>query len=263
MITIKANNLEFGYKGKSLFQNINFELKPSNANGHIISIMGASGAGKSTLLKLILSIEKAETGSIAIEPFNTIMSYLPQEPVLFEHLSPKQNSLLFKDMKNTKNLFNIDIYNEVADSLELTNLLQIKKSITQLSGGEKQRVALLRALTLNPGMLLVDEPTAGLDSNVKVSFLLKLKELTRKFKMLVLYVTHSSDEAELIADEIMYIDNGQITLNTLSKIKETPPSLNALTGFNYPKCNVLKFKLFHDTISLDDSIDNYEYNRGN
>lgn len=256
MKRINAHNLGFSYKAKPLFQGINLEIESKNDNGHIVSIMGASGAGKSTLLKLISGIEKANSGSITIEPLNTVISYLPQEPVLFEHLNPMQNALLFKGMVNTKKIFNKDIFNEVADTLELSDLLLAKKYISQLSGGEKQRVALLRALSLNPGILLMDEPTTGLDSNVKVNFLLKLKEITAKYKMLVLYVTHSCDEADLIADEILFIDKGRIELDTLSVFKSLPPSLNALTAFNYPKCNVLKFKLDNDTIVVNDTANN-------
>jgi len=256
MKRINAHNLGFSYKAKLLFQGINFEIESSNGNGHIVSVMGASGAGKSTLLKLISGIEKANSGSITIEPLNTVMSYLPQEPVLFEHLNPMQNALLFKGMGNTKKLFSKETFDEVAVTLELSDLLLTKKYISQLSGGEKQRVALLRALSLNPGVLLMDEPTTGLDSNVKVNFLLKLKELTTKYKMLVLYITHSSDEADLIADEILFIDKGRIELNKLNVFKSLPPSLNALSGFNYPKCNVLKFKLENDTIVIDDSDEN-------
>lgn len=256
MKRINLHNLGFRYKAKPLFEGLNLDIASSDDAGHIVSIMGVSGSGKSTLLKLIAGIQKPDIGTVITDPLHTVVSYLPQEAVLFEHLDPMANSLLFKHMSKTRELFNPEIFNEVLVTLELHQLLSTKKHINQLSGGEKQRVALLRALSLNPGILLMDEPTTGLDSSVKISFLLKLKALTVKYKMLVLYVSHSAEEADLIGDDLLYIDKGQVILKRLSDFKSLPPSLNALSVFNFPRCNVLKYKIDNGVIVANDDVEN-------
>jgi len=254
MVQVKASNLKFGYRNLSLFQDVNFDITTNETKGHIVSIMGPSGAGKSSLLKLFLGIERPLGGRISIEPASAVISYLPQEPVLFEHLSPLKNALLFKNMTNTSKVFSTDIFNEVSKALEIDDLLKTTKKISQLSGGEKQRVALLRAISLKPAVLLMDEPTAGLDSAVKIGLLLKLKEMASKFRMLVFYVTHNSDEADLIADEILYIENDAITKHSLPDIKEFPPTINALSGFNHPVCNIVKYRKENNCIVISDSV---------
>lgn len=253
MVRIEAVNMKFGYGKKSLFENVNFDISTNGGVGHVVSVMGPSGSGKSSLLKLILGLEQPVAGSVVIKPETAVISYLPQEPVLFEHLSPLKNALLFKNMSRTRKMFSNDIFNEVTKVLELGHLLETAKKISQLSGGEKQRIALLRAISLDPLILLMDEPTAGLDSSVKTSLLLKLKELTTNLGTLVLYVTHNSDEADLVADEILYIENNEITRHTLQKFKEFPPTLSALSAFKHPACNIIRYKVEANFIVISDS----------
>lgn len=255
MLHIKAHNISFAYGNKQIFTDVSFDIVSKSSQGHIVGIMGPSGTGKSTLLKLLLKLEKPTGGTLTIDPKTAIVSYLPQEPVLFDHLSPLQNAELFRNTAKTKSLYNADLFTEVLEALELSDVLTKSRKINQLSGGEKQRLALLRAISLQPSILIMDEPTTGLDAAVKAGFLLKLKELVVKYNILVFYVTHNNEEAELISNEILYIEDCQVSKSSIQEIKKLPPTLNALYAFNHPVCNVIKYSLHNGSISLSDSAD--------
>lgn len=247
MKNIEFKNIQFGYeKDKLLFDNLSFSI--TNKNGNIVGLMGESGSGKTTLLKLILGIEKPQRGTIETFPANPVMAYLPQEPVLFEHLSPLANAKYFSTTKFYKSRFDEKIFHDLVESLNLQSVLNSKKSILQLSGGQKQRLSLLQALSIKPDFLLLDEPTTGLDAEVKLLFLNKLKELALKYQLLVLYVTHHKVETELIVDEIVYLP--KIVNNPISKVYQDstrnfchiPPLLEAVNVFKYPNPNLIKVK---------------------
>src|ERR1700761_9223999 len=107
MQSIKFENVGFGYrKGQKIFRDLSFGISNSyfSGNGYVVVLMGASGSGKSTLLKLMLQTEKPQEGQVV---FGTqpVMSYLPQEPVLFDHLSPLNNARYFSTIAHYKGRF--------------------------------------------------------------------------------------------------------------------------------------------------------------
>lgn len=246
MSLIEFDNIDFSYKtGRKIFENFSLKLEPQKP-GFVTAIMGASGSGKSTLLKLILGIEKIQTGKLTLNPVDPIISYVPQEPVLFEHMSPEKNARYFEFAGLYKNRFNKSIYNELVSDLGLKQLLETSKSVNEISGGQKQRLSLLRALSINPDFILLDEPCSGLDTDVKLSFLKKLREITEQYKLYVLYITHHKLESQLIADEIVYLnqDTPESTVNTCVKDSimnfiEKPPTLDAAMVFKFPEVNIL------------------------
>ena len=189
-------------------------------NSRKIAIFGASGAGKSTMLKLISGLDKPDEGHIRIagktlfdsskgiclKPEERKTGYVPQDGQLFPHLSVK-NNLLFGFSRQVGNGKRIN-FDDVVNVLELSPLLSRKPAT--LSGGEKQRVALGRALLSTPRVLLMDEPLAPIDYKLKrkiIPYLLKAFEF---FSIPVLYVSHSHEEVTQIADEILVINKGQL-----------------------------------------------------
>ena len=168
---ISFENITFGYrKNDPIFKDLSFKISGSDSGrGHVIALMGASGTGKSTLFKLILQTEKIQNGAISFDKKEPVIAYLPQEPVLFEHLSPKQNARYFERSSYFKKRFNESLYNELIHSLNIDDVLKETRSVLEMSGGQRQRLSLLRALSIQPDFLLLDEPTTGLDAEGKTT----------------------------------------------------------------------------------------------
>jgi len=182
--------------------------------GGFFVLLGKSGNGKSLLLKSIAGFIKLDSGFIKIQdkilqnsdiclkPEEREIAFVMQESFLFPHLSVLKN-MLYGNKKFDKVFFD-----KLINILELEKLLERK--IDRLSGGEKQRVCIARALLTNPRILLMDEPISSIDETQKGKILVYLKELHSKFKIPILYVTHSLYEAEFLADEIGIIEKGKI-----------------------------------------------------
>lgn len=251
MKKLEVSSLQFAYNKRSpIFDNVGFNFACSDQGGFIVSLMGPSGAGKSTLLKLILGMLNPDCGTIELSPENAVIAYVPQEDILFEHLSPMENAAYFKYATAYRKRFNPQALAEVAEALNMTEVLANRKRVDLLSGGEKQRLTLLRALSINPDVLLLDEPCTGLDSEVKHAFLLKLRELAAKYNLLVIYVTHHLDEAKMVSDQIAYLvslnDNGvidRIHTAPVAEFLQTPPSVKAVQMAYFPsgvllRCNI-------------------------
>lgn len=181
----------------------------------VLAIQGASGSGKTTILNIISGLVKADRAEI----FNgdTILEstekniYLPsrkrnlgymfQNYGLFPHLSVEKNiKFAMKDR---------EIYEDLLDVLGLRDLL--KRYPSDISGGEKQRVALLRTLVTKPKVLLMDEPFSALDAELKEKLYPSFSELIKSLNIPVLIITHDNDEANFLADSIIHIDKGRIT----------------------------------------------------
>jgi ABC-type multidrug transport system ATPase subunit len=250
MKAIHINNISFNYKkGKPVFQNFSLQLSQDEQKGKVTAIMGSSGSGKSTLMKLLLGIEKPLSGCIEMESANPVFSYVPQEAVLFEHLSIQDNARYFQFAGAFKKRFNEGLYAELVKSLGLEDVVNAKKSVLELSGGQKQRLSLLRALSIEPDFLLLDEPCNGLDAEVKRSFLNKLREITQRYSLAVLYITHHKLEAQLIADDVVYLMQDKITgtvkqaaQGSIVEFMEKPPVLEAAYIFRFPDVKVLPVK---------------------
>jgi ABC-type sulfate/molybdate transport systems ATPase subunit len=112
--------------------------------------------------------------------------------------------------------------------------LDIAQPIEDLSGGEKQRVALARSLSVRPQVLLLDEPCAGLDASVKQDFLMRLREMVDRFSLLAIYTTHHADEALTVADSVLYLsrraptyDTVDVTLMSAQRFADEPPTVQA------------------------------------
>jgi molybdate transport system ATP-binding protein len=194
---------------------VNLEL-----SGRVTAIFGPSGAGKTSLLDLVAGLRSAESAFIqlddriladlprggALPACKRGIGYVPQDLALFPHLSVRQNLLFGHNEKSKRSeLFSCD---RVVDLLDLGPLL--KRGITDLSGGEKQRVALGRALLASPRLLLLDEPLASLDLTLKTRIIPYLARIRDEFRLPMLYVTHDRFETISLADEIVVMFGGKV-----------------------------------------------------
>ncbi|MDB6129233.1 MAG: molybdenum transporter ATP-binding protein [Verrucomicrobiales bacterium] len=195
---------------------VDLELK-----GRITAIFGPSGAGKTSLLDLIAGLRNANSAFIRLgdrvltDSSNNIliptqerkMGYVPQDLSLFPHMTVLKNVVYGHNSKHQSNpLFQFE---NIIGLLEIQHLLD--RGVTALSGGEKQRVALARALLSAPQLLLLDEPLASLDSNLKARIIPYLLRIRDELHLPMLYVTHDQSEATMLADEIILLENGQVT----------------------------------------------------
>lgn len=250
MKSIEFKKISFAYnQDKLVLSGFDLRLESGQDKGHCTAIMGPSGSGKSTLLKLLLGIEKPRNGKLFIDPENPVISYVPQEAVLFEHLSPKKNARYFQFAGAYKHRFDENLYHELVQSLGLTEVIKNAKSVTEISGGQKQRLSLLRALSINPDFILLDEPCNGLDAEVKRTFLNKLREITEHYGLFVMYITHHKLEAQLVADDVVYLVQDKTTgtvkqaaQGSIIEFMEKPPVLEAAYVFRFPDVKVLPMK---------------------
>lgn len=184
----------------------------------IVGIFGHSGSGKTTLLRAIAGLNQHTTGTITfndkalldsknklnIKAEKRNISMVFQEPRLFPHLNVEQN-LDFAIKRCQHSQLN------KADIIELTNISTlINKNINQLSGGEKQKVALARAILSEPALLLLDEPLSALDRKSKKELINLLKTVHKKLNLPMIYVSHSSEELQQLAEKLVVVEHGKI-----------------------------------------------------
>ena len=199
----------------------------------ITVVFGPSGSGKTTLLRAIAGLEKSDTGFLKVgdsiwqSDHNFVpthkrqIGYVFQDAALFDHLNVEGN--LDYVIKRKTGLTE-DFIDSIYTLLDIKPL--INRSTVQLSGGEKQRIAIARALLTNPKILLLDEPLSALDLKRKNEILPYLDSLHSQLDIPILYVTHSQDETSRLADHLMLIEDGKIIGNG--------PINEMLTRFDLP-----------------------------
>lgn len=196
--------------------------------GEIIGLLGANGAGKTTLSSILATLHPATDGQILfngnsiykdINNYRRKIGYCPQKPNLFNDLTIKQNlyfagkffDLSEEEINKKINYFSI--------KYQLEDYLNSKPDV--LSGGYKQRVLIARSLMHNPKLLILDEPTVGLDPHIRHQLWETIREL-KKEGVTVILTTHYLDEAEILSDRICILDKGKI------KLIDTPTNLNSI-----------------------------------
>lgn len=211
-MSLEIKNISKKYKTQIALSNICFSLK----KGDIVGFLGPNGAGKTTLMKIITSTLQQDMGSVSINGFDTIENELDTKAQI-GYLA--ENNPLYNEMYVTEYLdFIASIYNlsdkkqKIQSIIHKTGLdLEKSKKIEQLSKGYKQRVGLAAALVHNPNILILDEPTTGLDPNQLVEIRNLIKE-TGKDKI-VLLSTHIMQEIPKICNKIIIINKGKIVDN--------------------------------------------------
>jgi molybdate transport system ATP-binding protein len=185
----------------------------------VTAIFGASGAGKTSLLDLVAGLRRSQSaviqldgevltdtrGAVAVPTRRRHIGYVPKDLALFPHLSVQENVLYgFSAKAGVQTPFTVE---HVTGVLEIAPLLA--RGVNNLSGGEKQRVALARTLLSAPRLLLLDEPLANLDLDLKSRIIPYLKKIRDEFRVPMLYVTHSPDEVWALCDDVLVLEEGR------------------------------------------------------
>ena len=203
----------------------------SLGKGELVSILGPNGSGKTTILRMIAGFESPDSGSIFLEGRNITrlaperrgIGLLFQDFGLFPHMDVFGNVAYgLKIRRESKER----IRREVATRLSLVGLEGFAaRRVQTLSGGEQQRVALARALVTNPGVLLLDEPFAAIDTPLRRELRRELVKLRERLDISILFVTHSREEALSVSDRIVVLRSGSaLQIGSPRELYERPGS---------------------------------------
>ena len=206
---LSLDHIYYSYHDKNgetpVINDLSFEIKP----GSFTSIVGPSGCGKSTLLSLLCDLIKPEAGTIYINPpegnKDSRMGYMLQKDNLFEWRSIYKNVMLGLEINNKKTPENIAYVNHLLKQYDLAEFKSARPS--QLSGGMRQRAALIRTLALKPDILLLDEPFSALDYQTRLEVREDICNILRSEKKTVILVTHDISEAIAMTDRVLILTN--------------------------------------------------------
>jgi len=242
---IKYNNVSLCCSTNGLIlDGLNFEIQ----EGEFFVLVGPSGSGKTTTLKLINRLIEQTEGDIHFEDkrlkdydlreLRLKTGYVLQQIALFPNLTVAENIALIPEMKNFDKK---EIKEKTEDLLRKVGLdpkHYMNRLPKELSGGEKQRVGILRAIIANPKILLMDEPFSALDPISKVQLQDLIKTLHNEYKMTTVFVTHDMDEALKLADRICILQDGKVVqIATPKEMQDNPANDFVREFFKVKGCN--------------------------
>lgn len=224
LVTVK--DVTFGYNHTSVVDHVSFEID----KGQFVGITGQNGASKSTVLKIILGLLTPWSGEVEIKKVNgnnkpLNIAYVPQQIASFNAGFPSTvielvNSGRFNKKKWFQKL-TLEDHEVIQNALEMVGMWEYRhEKIGALSGGQKQKICIARALASQPDLLVLDEPTTGMDKESRVSFYEFLHHQVREHHLTVIMVTHEQADVESYLDKIIHLEKGDhglwkcLTLNS-------------------------------------------------
>lgn len=218
MNLLEVDNLKFGYGKKLVLDGVSFNIK----KGEFLSIIGPNGSGKSTLLKTLNNLYPSNLGEISLEGRN-INKFTKKDLAKKMALVLQDNTIDYEFTVEDivlmgrhphKGRFKRETeedYKIVLESLKMTNTLGLKdRIITEISGGERQRVMIAKALAQRPSIILLDEPTSHLDINHQMEILKLLKEMNKNKGTTIILVIHDINLGVRYSDRVIMLNKGKI-----------------------------------------------------
>ncbi|MGG7161347.1 ATP-binding cassette domain-containing protein [Clostridium baratii] len=230
------------YFGKfHVLKDINISIK----KGEFICLLGPSGCGKTSLLRIIAGLERENSGTISLEN-NDITNLSTRERnvgivfqsyALFPNMTGEENITFGLKNKKLQDNKIKEILNETVKLVQLEGIA--KKYPSEMSGGQMQRIALARAIAMEPNILLLDEPLSALDAKVRSKLRYEIKELQKKLEITTIMVTHDQEEALSMGDRIVVMNSGKIEqIGTPEEIYNNP--LNSFVADFIGTTNIIK-----------------------
>lgn len=219
---VDARKLKKNFDGFTAVNDISFGIKP----GETFAILGENGAGKSTTMRMIACRSPLTSGELFVGGLNVKsndreiraqIGVVPQENNLDPDLNVRENLLVYSRYFRISRAIAENRCDELLNFINLTE--KVNSKVDQLSGGMKRRLMIARALIHRPKIILLDEPTTGLDPNVRQEIWEKLEELRRTENLTIVLSTHYMDEAEKLAKNLIVMSDGKII------IKGAPPQI--------------------------------------
>ncbi|MDW8726117.1 ABC transporter ATP-binding protein [Streptococcus suis] len=212
-----------------ILKNLTFDIQ----EGEFFVLIGPSGSGKTTTLKLINRLIEQTEGEVFFQgkrlkdfdlrELRLETGYVLQQIALFPNMTVAENIALIPEMKGVGKEETLTRTRELLTKVGLEPDSYLDRLPKDLSGGEKQRVSILRAIIANPKVLLMDEPFSALDPISKAQLQDLIKELHEEFKMTTVFVTHDMDEAVKLADRICLMQDGQVVqLGSPDELRNRP-----------------------------------------
>ncbi|MNI00775.1 Daunorubicin/doxorubicin resistance ATP-binding protein DrrA [compost metagenome] len=230
---LQLTNLTKKYNDTTVVNNISLNVK----RGEIFGLLGPNGAGKSTTVSMISTVLTPTSGSITIDnkslrekpiEIKKIMGIVPQDLALYQALSAKENLEFFGSLYGLSGKKLKNRTNEVLEIIELQD--KKNQDVAEFSGGMKRRVNIGVALMNDPKLLILDEPTVGIDPQSRNHILETVKKLNQDRGMTVIYTSHYMEEVEYLCKNVAIIDHGSlIALGTKEELKQSLAACDTLT----------------------------------
>ncbi len=211
---IKINNMSFRYEKNSpvVLSHVNLDIQ----DGVYLSVIGENGSCKTTLIKLILGLLSPNSGSITVDTKN--IGYVPQRVDSFNSQFPIS---VYEILKVHGKALKLDIKASIDYVLNKVNMTEFKDNlIGNLSGGQRQRVFIARALMGNPDLIILDEPSTGVDYKNQLEIYSLLSSLNKNEKTTIISIEHNLETALKYSTHILKIDEGVVSLKNVSEFKE-------------------------------------------
>jgi len=220
---LNVNHLRKTFGSLVAVDNVTFAI----GGGELVGLLGPNGAGKTTTVSMIAGLLSADSGEVLVggtrlvrdtDPVKRRIGLVPQDLALYEELSARDNLRFFGALYSLSGAALDQAIVSAAELVELAD--RLKDKVKTFSGGMKRRLNLAAGLLHDPDILLLDEPTVGVDPQSRNAIFDNLEALKRRGKAL-LYTTHYMEEAERLADRIVVIDHGKVIANdTLAGLQE-------------------------------------------
>ncbi|MAS52147.1 MAG: spermidine/putrescine ABC transporter ATP-binding protein [Flavobacteriales bacterium] len=251
---LKVKNLTLSYDNVKVLKNVTFNLK----KGQVLCVLGESGCGKTSLLKAVRGFMDRDTGEIFFQNervFNKSEKLVPGTKgiaIVHQDFQLEPGYTVYDNIRHHLIQFQKSYQeSKTEEIITLCHLESIRNQTSkELSGGQKQKVALAKAIIEEPPLLLLDEPFSNLDNISKAEFKTILKNIVKKLTISLLFVTHDSRDALTFSDEILIIQNGKLLKKgTPSELIQKPPSKYAaqLLGL----LNLFKGEELNDSFNLN------------
>lgn len=216
LILMKVNNVKKSFNTINgeieAIKNIDLEIK----DGEFIAIVGPSGCGKSTLLSILANLEEASSGNIIYDNSNPKIGYMLQDDALLDHLTIMDNACLGLKILHLYNDTNVKYVEDLLDKYDLLNFKD--KHPYELSGGMKQRVALIRTLAIKPDILFLDEPFSALDYTTRLNVSNDVFQIIKSLNKTTIMVSHDIAEAISMADRVVVLSKSPATIKNIYTI---------------------------------------------
>lgn len=253
MKVLEVKNINKFFGKKQILKDISFDID----EGEILGFVGPNGSGKTTTIKIILGLQKASSGEVYINGDNIKENFenairkvgaIVESPDMYMYLSGLDN------LKLVANYYNIS-HDKIDSIVEFVGLKdRIKDTVSKYSLGMRQRLGIAQAILNKPNLLIVDEPTNGLDPSGIIEFRNMLKELAKKEKMSIFISSHNLAEIENICDKVLLLKEGKIVSSDVLKEVENNDK------YKLELSSTLKLKKEEKVEIIDD---NYIYYLGN
>lgn len=229
MALIELENVSKKYQDRYVVDDVSFSVNV----GEILVIVGASGSGKTTTLKMINSLVSPNIGAVFFKNKNVKeynlrdlrlqIGYVLQKGALFPNMTVEQNISLIPEMKKQAKTETKNKIIELLKAVDLNPNDYLDRKPDELSGGEQQRIGIVRAFVSNPAAVLMDEPFSALDPILKIQLQDLVKKIQEQLKTTVVFVTHDMDEALKLGDRIAVMQEGKLLqIDTPDEIIKNP-----------------------------------------